>query len=604
MKRKTYVILLIIGFLLASCSPETVKQMPKEEIEESSTMAVATASGSSLEIRFKPVAFAKAYAYSIGDDEIREGITPGYENGYYTFKADIAGMSEGSVTIYASTEADGEDWKVIAMANFVTTLKGVPLDAYVSRRNETEAEIRINTNLSPEVVEYRISLDGNVLDSSRYEIDDHVITLNGITADQTYNVKIQHALSSNSNFDENESAELTIGPYDANISSDMDLNVSTDKKFFEISNVPSDVTTLDLYKRESANSTKSILIYRNIRVENGKARIPFSSLNSLESGYFYVHGLDSGSKIHVSNILKYTTPLMLINKTVNYKSIDLEFGFADDIDTASLTFSIAGAAGAGYETKGSTVRITGLDSNTSYEKLRIKPADSEYSLVDSIIIERFSTKSFAGKSYEWVGFFKGETWQTNFSIHVSEAKEGSSYPYYVHFSEDDAVFTDSVNYEKDDISYTEQRIMPLVDTSVGEPEVSASSPVNTKNVPENLKAQNSAYLANSKKWNSMGVTPDSWYVFNGDTNPQKDIVTTQTRSKASIMSDAPTETTFSFMEYEDGNDMKPVIKFRNYSDSFFVRLGLYANSNSKEGKIYGDSTGDEYCFYLTERKGN
>ena len=369
-------------------------------------------------------------------------------------------------------------------------------------------------------------------------------------------------------------------------------------------NIPSGITTLDLYKRESANSTKSILIYRNIRVENGKARIPFSSLNSLESGYFYVHGLDSGSKIHVSNILKYTTPLMLINKTVNYKSIDLEFDFADDIDTASLTFSIAGAAGAGYEIKGSTVRITGLDSDTSYEKLRIKPADSEYSLVDSIIIDRFSTKSFAGKSYEWVGFFKGETWQTNFSIHVTEAKEGSSYPYYVHFSEDDAVFSDSVNYEKDDISYTDQRIMPLVDTSVGEPEVSASSPVNTKNVPEDLKTQNSAYLANSKKWNSMGVTPDSWYVFNGDTNQQKDIVTTQTRSKASIMSDAPTETTFSFMEYEDGNDMKPVIKFRNYSDSFLVRLGLYANSNSKEGKIYGDSTGDEYCFYLTERKGN
>ena len=295
---------------------------------------------------------------------------------------------------------------------------------------------------------------------------------------------------------------------------------------------------------------------------------------------------------------------MLINKTVNYKSIDLEFDFADDIDTASLTFSIAGAAGAGYEIKGSTEGITGLDSNTSYEKLRIKPADSEYSLVDSIIIDRFSTKSFAGKSYEWVGFFKGETWQTNFSIHVTEAKEGSSYPYYVHFSEDDAVFSDSVNYEKDDISYTDQRIMPLVDTSVGEPEVSASSPVNTKNVPEDLKTQNSAYLANSKKWNSMGVTPDSWYVFNGDTNQQKDIVTTQTRSKASIMSDAPTETTFSFMEYEDGNDMKPVIKFRNYSDSFLVRLGLYANSNSKEGKIYGDSTGDEYCFYLTERKGN
>ena len=106
MKRKTYVILLLIGFLLASCSPETVKQMPKEEIEESSTMAVATASGSSLEIRFKPVAFAKAYAYSIGDDEIREGITPGYENGYYTFKADIPEKEEESATMSATFTID------------------------------------------------------------------------------------------------------------------------------------------------------------------------------------------------------------------------------------------------------------------------------------------------------------------------------------------------------------------------------------------------------------------------------------------------------------------------------------------------------------------
>ena len=603
MKRKTYVILLIIGFLLASCSPETVKQMPKEEIEESSTMAVATASGSSLEIRFKPVAFAKAYAYSIGDDEIREGITPGYENGYYTFKADIAGMSEGSVTIYACTEADGEDWKVIATANFVTTLKGVPLDAYVSRRNETIAEIRINTNLSPEVVEYRISLDGNVLDSSRYEIVDHVITLNGITADQTYNVKIQHALSSNSNFDENESAELTIGPYDANISSDMDLNVSTDKKFFEISNIPADVTTLDLYKRESANSTKSILIYRNIRVENGKARIPFSSLNSLESGYFYVHGLDSGSKIHVSNILKYTTPLMLINKTVNYKSIDLEFDFADDIDTASLTFSIAGAAGADYETKGSTVRITGLDSNTSYEKLRIKPADSEYSLVDSIIIERFSTKSFAGKSYEWVGKVKGflkPNTPMSFVIKVTKSADNSDYPYYVHYSEDDPICK-SYN--------TDLRIMPLIDKAAGDEILNIQAPYPYGGTTP----QQYAYKANSEKWNSFtSVSPDSWKLNN---NPEitKDRVKTTTITNA-LIGETTTDTTFEFMEYYDGETYRPVIKFKNMGTGSsastvngFLYTNSYNNNNGQEGEKYNDPLAKQdsiYCFYLTERESN
>ena len=65
----------------------------------------------------------------------------------------------------------------------------------------------------------------------------------------------------------------------------------------------------------------------------------------------------------------------------------------------------------------------------------------------------------------------------------------------------------------------------------------------------------------------------------------------------------PTTTTFSFMEYMDETtgEYKPVIKFRNTSSSSLVTGFLRKNSNPNEGLRYGDSTTDEYSFYLIER---
>ena len=148
--------IILLCILFASCSAEIVKQMPKEELKEENTKAIAIATGASLEIKFKPVAFAKSYAYSISslnNGEIQEGTTPSYDGMYYIFKADITDIAEGDVIVYASASEKNQNWTKIATANFVTTLKGAPIDAYISRRDENTAEIRINTTLSPENIE-------------------------------------------------------------------------------------------------------------------------------------------------------------------------------------------------------------------------------------------------------------------------------------------------------------------------------------------------------------------------------------------------------------------------------------------------------------------
>ena len=613
MRIKHFAIILLC-FLFASCSPEAVKQMPKEEVKEENTKAVAIATGASLEIKFKPVAFAKSYAYSISslsDGEIQEGITPIYDDGYYIFNVDITDITDGDVTVYASASDKNQNWTKIATANFVTTLVGAPIDAYISRRNENTAEIRINTTLSSENIEYRVILDGDALEDSRYEIKDHIITINGLDADKSYDIVIQHALKNEMNFDENEVAKLTIEPYNPNVySSALNINLSSDGKYFEIDNITShEITTLDLYKRESANSTKSDLVYSNIRVENGKAKVPFSALNSLESGYFYVSGTDDSRNVYISNIIKYTTPMILKGSTVNYKSAILEFDFANDIDTDSLAFSISGDSSATVSMEDGKIIIKGLESNTDYgNRLSIKPTNTEYSAVAPLTLNNLETKSFAGdnpetgKSYEWGGKFKGETEDTNFRIYVKEAPEGSSFNYYVYFSKDDAAII-GTEYEKLDL-----RISPLIDESNDELGMPDTMGISVNSPGKDHEQANNAYTANGNKWNSMKriMSPQRWYI--NSCTPRTDNIITSTWTSLSENS-APsknyeTVTSFSFMEYEDNNgETKPVIKFQN-KGSFLVNLGLYTNSNPNEGKTYGDNTGDEYCFYLTEREGN
>ena len=618
MKKITRILLLFISTLLVfySCSPETVKEMPKEEVKETEEKITAIASGSTLEVRFAPVAFASEYAYSLSDGMIAEGMPKSYSDGYFIFNIDISGESAvtGSVTVYARSSSSSE-WTSIGHAEYVTSLKGVPLDAYISKRESKSVEISVNTSIPADLLSYKVTVqDGNGGTTEKFfsDLSENKIEVNDLQPDMEYTITLMHALKNNDSegrldYDSNEKAVLYAGAYNQNLKASISLSVSGDGKSFIIENVPTGITTVDLYKRESANSAKEILIASYLKVSSdgesgsGTAEIPFSSLSSLESGYFHVKGIDSANEVYISNILKYTTPLILKGKRENYKSVYLDFDFASDVDLSSLEFSVAGAGGAYAEVEDDAVIIKGLTSNTDYsDSIRIKPENDEYSSVPSITLSGIRTKSYAGKSYEWNGKFTGSRSETNFRVYVTDSEEESEFPYYVYFSSDDASVIEQ------GLEDVELRISPLLDESAGEKGMPGAMGISVNSPASGSADANNAYVANSKKWNRMkSMSPARWYI--KSCTVDGDDITTVTWTSLGENS-APSEsyattTIFSFIEYDVNGDgmMDPVIKFSNRG-STLVNLGLYTNSDSSEGEDYGDPSGDKYCFYLSERR--
>lgn len=591
-----------------ACSPVLVDNLPKEEPNSLKEEPIVTVKGpNSIEVSFSPVVYATSYGYKINDEEIIIAPQPSFIDGKYVFSiSDIQEGGSGEITIYAGNNTNkANEMSAIATVQYVMSLENVKPDAYVARRNETSAEIIINTSINPKNVNYKVEGIGNqeqIFDNNT----SNTLTITGLTANDTYTIKVYHKLTTDTSYGSNY-AELYINTYDENISAPMSLNVSN--QAFTISGIPEGITSLNLYKKkDNSTSSDSILIYSNAQVSSEKATINISSLKSLESGYFYVAANDASNKTVVSNMFKYTTPLMTISTpTINYKSVVLPINFADDIDSESLTFSISGAPNATAKAENGKITISGLDSNTDYgSTLSIKPTNAEYATVESMTINNVKTKSFAGddpvngKSYEWVGKFSGKTNETNFRIIVKEAPAESDFPYYVYFAKDDAAIV-GTQYES-----MELRIMPIVDVSVGEPNVTSSSPVKTDSVPSDLNTQNTSYLANSNKWNPLGSNAPikSWYIVNPDTSNDKDIVITKT-STESLMP-APMETSFYFMEYlSEQGEIKPVIKFKNKSTETLINMFLYQNG-SDQRSVFGDSAEKEwkYCFYLTERESN
>ena len=598
-----------------ACSPVTVDQLPGEEVKENSSSASTTiTSGTSLDVKFKPVAYASSYAYKINEDAIVEDKAPLYNNGYYIFSINNIEQTEGNVTVYAKNNASA-DWIKIAEANYTLSLSALGPDAYVSKRTANSVFISINADADASLVEYKASIEGRDYDFTKnYDsvTDTHTFELDGLEANHSYYAYIQQKFK-DSEDDFGPETTLLIETYDANIESSLTLEVNETESAFTIGGIANGLSSLNLYKRKD-NSSSSIgeLIYENATVDSNQTiTINFDKLKSLESGYFYASGKNQDGKTVVSNILKYTTPLTLSGvATVNYKSVVLPINFADDIDSESLTFSISGAPKASAKAEDGKITISGLDSNTDYSStLSIKPTNVEYATVESLTINNIRTKSFAGddpvngKSYEWVGKFSGKTNETNFRIIVKEAPDESDFPYYVYFAKDDAAII-GTKYEN-----MELRISPLIDESMQEQGMPDKMGISVKNPGTDFEKANNAYNANGNKWNKLAgiLSPARWYI--NPCKPTADEITTETltstNDKTAPSDTYKTTTSFFFMEYDENMDgtTSPVIKFKN-SGSPTVNLGLQKNSNPKEGEKYGDSSGDEFCFYLTERESN
>lgn len=597
MKRKMLTSLLVIfAVMLAGCSAEIVSTLPKQEVSvpssSTSLMKIEVQGGDSLELVFKPVAYAKRYAYRLDGSAIIEGNVT-YRNGYCRIRISGAQPS-GTVELFAIDSSGAH--VSIASSAYALSLDGVKPDAYLSSRDRTSAQIRVFTNIPEGSIYFYVE----VLDSSDNEIttqmyETSVIEITGLEENQEYSVKVYHALTGQSIGTNCATVDIPI--YDSKTASTMELDV-TDKGFV-VSGIPDGVSSVTLHKTSAINGVDDKAL-KSESVRNGQAEIPFTSLNSLEAGYFHVE-----SDSYRSNVVKYTTPLVNPDVTMNYKSAFVDFSFSEDFNASHYDIYVIGVSSAKVDVAGNRVTISNLKSNKDFGEVslcfryRLKENEAGSSYVISCPVE-LKTKSFVG-TYAWENTGGIKDAPSNFIIDVRNSEDGSEFPYYVYFNRNDEAVKGTANESKT------LRIMPLLDPAAGDPD-GESSAIPLTGADAAYASANASYMTNSKKWNKSSFTPTKWMIASNTYSNTGDGVETTTTSWVSIIGEiaADTATGFYFMEYQgpDGT-MLPVIKFKNKGAggmSIFVDSKLVQNTTPDNGKKYGETSQSEpdpkFCWYL------
>ena len=593
-------IVILLSFLLilfASCSAEIIGNQPYEEIRtDGETMDVQPVSGTSFSISFKPVPYATGYEYSLngGASVPLTNITYDGSSYYAVIDVEESGSVTGTIDLFACT-SDGSV-RSISSTEYVLSLSNVAPDAYLAARNETSAEIRVNTSLPSGMVMYKVVLtDADGSSSQTLNFFSNSFEVTGLSSG-SYTADVSHALVGQEFGD--KTANVEIASYSMDDISTISLDVN--ENGFVASDIPDGVYSVKLIKYKDA-SADGTTILEAIPVEGSIAEVPFTKLRSLETGYFRIESSDGAVK---SDVLKCTVPVVNAEVTVNYKSVFVDLDLADDFVSEDYDIYVTGASGAQVEVvlgQNDRVTISNLDSNYDYGTLVLNFRDGN-SNVTSCPIENVFTKSFVG-TYYW-GDINPSTAtgiRSNFIIDVEEKYPGSSYPYRVYFNENDSAIKGKAEYAGKLL-----RLMPLIDYVEDGIQPGAEIDVNDIGTYE---SQNLSYGANNKKWNTSTMSPFKWQVVVDQSSVNGDSVLTTTRSwaKVFIVVDALTYTSFSFMEYDiDGDgEMEPFVKFKNTGDGT-ARIGLASNSENIEtnnAKFGDDETlvsGKNYCWYLVK----
>lgn len=598
MKRKMLTSLLVIfAVMLAGCSAEIVSTLPKQEVSvpssSASLMKIEVQGGDSLELVFKPVAYAKRYAYRLDGSAIIEGNVT-YRNGYCRIRIS-SDQPSGTVELFAIDSSGAH--VSIASSAYALSLDDVTPDAYLSSRDKTSAHIRVFTNIPEGSIYFYVEVmdsSGNEITTQIYETS--VIEITGLEGNQEYSVKVYHALTGQpigTNY-----STVKILSYDPNTAPTMELDV-TDKGFV-VSGIPEGVSSVTLHKTSTINGDDDKPL-KSVSVRNGQAEIPFTSLDSLEAGYFHV---ESGS--YRSNVVKYTTPLVNPDVTMNYKSAFVDFTFSEDFNASHYDIYVIGVSSAKVDVAGNRVTISNLKSNYDFGNVllcfrynKVDGTEAGSSYVISCPVE-LKTKSFVG-TYSWENTGGIKDAPSNFIIDVRNSEDGSEFPYYVYFNRNDEAVKGTANEGKT------LRIMPLLDPAAGDPD-GESSPIPLTGADAAYASANASYMANSGKWNTSSFTPTKWKIASNTYSNAGDGVETTTTSWVSFIGEiaADTATGFYFMEYQgpDGT-MLPVIKFKNKGAggmSIFVDSKLVQNTTPDNGKKYGETLQSEpdpkFCWYL------
>ena len=539
--------------------------------------------------------YVETYSYYIGNDEPEPIYNmENYEGGFIVVDIDLTDYpTTGVITLVGSNE-DGKSAILADHEYSLLTPGELPPDVYVSARYSDSVKFVVNSN-DPDAV-YVIDIEDSNGDSKQevLKATDGTLVVSELSEDLSYTFKITLLNAS-------ATTTLKVGTYQYN----MVMNLSVTDEGFVITEIPDGVADITLKKRDDSAFEISH------SVSDSSVTILYSEMKSLESGDFYVIGND-GSETCYSNIIQTVTPLVIIGKRENYRSVDLYVDLANETLTTDNIY-ITGVQNVSrsleYGEEYDVITVSNLSSNHEHS-FTIRVSTDDYTQKKDVT--DIKTKSFAGLYFEWTGELKppffGSTKKANFSVYVDNAHEGSDYPYYVYFSKNDDVLDGNASgYEKSDL-----RITPLVDSSlsVGEPKVTEDNYVITfkdsdqkiesgmTTQGDDLKTNNHTYLVNSGKWNSMGVNPDWWYIIYDESSASDDNIITKTMSQALGM-DADTTTAFYFSEVrnEDGS-VSPFIKFYNYGD--IAKMGLYKNA-SQEWQQFESVKPEkpEYTYYLS-----
>ena len=599
--KKTIPILLTV-LLAVSCSQVVYDNLPPEDIGGASTTVTATQQDTSRNIllTFEPVPYVAAYAYSFNDGTPIPFEADEYENGMLSYQIYASRVPSNKGTVNLFGRVSGSDkWVNLGFSQYSLEINESEIpDVYMYSRNETDVVLKVNPSDSSKTYLYKTVVmdeDNKVVSETKFaQASDNKITIPDLNSDEIYFVNV-YQKDSLATEDPATYAAIEVPVFEHEVT----LSLSTSETGFVISGIETGTQEIELKN----TNNESLSVVKNVEnINNGSVEISFSEVPSLESGLFYVYSTNGSV---VSNNVKTTAPVSILSTTPNYRSVDLEIDFSSTVDVSSIDFS-ANDSTTTYSVNvvsvdpdnKTIISITDLKSKTPYEanKITLGVIDAD------VAVPEFTTKSFADKYYEWKGKFEGSNQDTNFVIYVKNVPEGSEYPYYVYFSTNDDVFKyEEVGGYKDIYGQTSYRIMPLVDTSeaIGEPITNSSHVVyfdNSKN-PENLKKQNSAYVANSIKWNSLRdvMGPDTWFISDFKISIDKVITYTTSTALGGIVK-VPTTTTFEFMEYRENGIALPVIKFKNVCS-----MGIEKNADTSGPQKYGDYDEKDgaNCWYLT-----
>ena len=592
---KKAILILLTVLLAVSCSQVVYDKLPPEDIEEySATFETERVNNTTLRLKFTPVPYVETYSYYIGNDEPEPIYNmENYENGFIVVDIDLTDYPTTGVISLVGNSKDGKKSAILADHEYSLLAPGeIPPDIYVSARYSDSVRFVVNSN-DPDAV-YVIDIEDSN-GNSKQEIlkaTDGTLVVSELSEDLSYTFKITLLNTS-------ATTTLTVGTYQYN----MVMNLSITDEGFVITGIPDGVADITLKKRDD----NAFEISHS--VSNSSVTILYSEIRSLESGDFYVIG-NNESETYYSNIIQTVTPLVIIEKRENYRSVDLYVDLADETLTADNIY-ITGVQNVSrslvYGEEYDVITVSNLSSNHEHS-FTIRVSTDDYTVRKDV--SNVKTQSFGGKFYEWHG-----NSPSNFIIYVEDAPDGSDYPYYIYLSENDESVDNSSQYAK-----TEYRIMPLLDNSIDlvdpDPKSSASNKVDCQTNmlgDKNVKIPNESYLKNSLKWNTLADNTEikKWYIVEDGTIIEDDMVITESSSDAVAFGFIPANdtkilTAFYFLEADIDDDglMEPFVKFKNIAadKGGIASTGLQKNPNSNEEykKFEENKDSDaEFCWYLT-----